>query len=251
MANNEKIIVAGLIVAVLAAGFVLAANNPTAPQTLTEISDTTFDESNYAPQSNEAIAGNITAINLYAIGQTKSWQGYYGNVTATITLDDTVNNTFYNWTSAEPRGEIYATLSDSVTWDTVSCYVLSAANDTAIENFYGMATDDADGVNETFTGTGHPPFEVASRTMTGCPTSYVFRDDAPQTADFVNVLLHDATNAPSGWIYTTMLENKTAGSTNDLTCFNGEECDFQLLVNEDGHGTDTATTTYYFWVELS
>ena len=86
--------------------------------------------------------------------------------------------------------------------------------------------------------------------MTGCPTTYINQNDAAQSANFVNVLLYDPAINDTGWIYTTIIENKTAGSTNDLICYNGESCDFQILVNEDGHGTDTATTTYYFWVEL-
>jgi hypothetical protein len=67
----------------------------------------------------------------------------------------------------------------------------------------------------------------------------------------VNVLLYDNTTInQTGWIYTTLIENRTPSSTNDLVCYNGQACDFQILVNEDGHGTNTATTPYYFWVEL-
>ena len=32
--------------------------------------------------------------------------------------------------------------------------------------------------------------------------------------------------------------------------FDDNPHDFQMIVLEDGHGTDTATDTYYFWVEL-
>lgn len=253
--KETSILFLGALVVVLLAGFTLAANFPTAPESITEITESTFNPDNYAPQSHDAIAGNVTAINMYAIGQTKSWQGYYGNITATITLDDANNNTFYNWSAAEPRGEIYATLNTTIDWGGVDCFDFTAtggdANETIIETYYTIATDDVDGVAETYTATDHPSFEVGSRTMTLCPTTYVFRDDAAQTSDFVNVLLYDATIPETGWIYTTLMENKTAGSTNDLTCFNGEECDFQIFVNEDGHGTDVSTTTYYFWVELS
>ncbi len=235
----------------LAVGVAFAANQPTAPDSLTQGQTSTFNEGNYKLQSVNAIAGNVSALVLHAIGQTKAWQGYFGNITATVTLDDANNFTFYNWSAAEPRGQIYATINKSISWDQVECFnVTNASKETLIENYYNIATDDVDGVAETYTTTDHPSFVVASRTMTGCPTSYIFRDDTRQTADFANVLLSDPNIPDTGWIYTTLIENKTAGSSNDLTCYNGQPCDFQILVNEDGHGTDTSTTTYYFWVEI-
>ncbi len=233
---------------------VFGANEPVAPNTFDVEWQSTFNQSNYALRTHDAFAGNITALSLTAVFQTKAWQGYYGNITATITLDDANNNTFYNWTAAEPRGQVYATLNDSVAWTTVRCF--DYANTTgewwsSIETFYNIDVDHVDGVNETFNQTNHPNFEVGSRTMTGCPTSYVFRDNTAQETDYVNVLLYDP-NRDRGWIYTTLVENKTIGSSqDDKTCYNGEICDFQILVNEDGHGTDTDTTTYYFWVELA
>lgn len=235
--------------------FAIAANEPTSPTELTPSGPSTFDESNYADQTVEALAGNVTALTIAAIGQTKTWQGYYGNITASITLDDANSNTFYNWSAAEPRGQVYATLNNSITWGNVGCYDFASgtfADESTIETFYGIATDDVDGVAETFNQTDHPSFEVASRTMSGCPTTYIFQNDAYQQQDFANVLLYDNSTAinQTGWIYTTLIENKTAGSTNDLVCYNNQECDFQILVNDDGHGTDTQTTTYYFWVEI-
>jgi hypothetical protein len=223
---------------------------------LEQLYSETFDESEYGPISLEALAGNVTAIRIHSVTQTKAWTGYFGNITATITLDDADNYTFYNWSSAEPRGQIYASLNDSVDWNIVNCFLFSDAtgndNWNTIESFYNIDYDDADGVNETYTTTGHPDFQIGSNTITGCPTSYIFRDDDPQTADFVNVLLYDDSNQGSGWVYGTLIENKSnaSGSPADKTCFNGELCDFQLLVNEDGHDTDNGTTTYYFWVEL-
>ena len=230
--------------------------DPTAPQSLTEGLHSSFNEGNYATQSIEALAGNITAVVIDAIGQTNAWQGYYGNITATITLDDANNFTFYNWTSAEPQGEIYATLNSSIAWSGVRCFDFSnmsgGANWNTIESYYSIDTDDDDGVNETFSLTDHTNFEVASNTQTGCPTTYVYMNDQAQTVDFANVLLYDPSINDTGWIYTTIIENDTVGSSQgDLVCYNGQSCDFQILVNEDGHGTDTTSTTYYFWVELS
>lgn len=228
---------------------------PTPPTTLTPGPTSTYNPSNFGLQSHSAIAGNITGLVLVGLSQTKAWQGYYGNITGTITLDDANNFTFYNWSSSEPRGQVYATLNTTIAWTTVGCFNFTSAGGLAtwqtIETYYGIANDNSDGVNETFTATNHPSFQVGSRTMTGCPTTYINQNDTAQAANFVNVLLYDNTTInETGWIYTTLIENKTAGSTNELICYNGQPCDFQILINEDGHGTNTATTTYYFWVEL-
>ncbi len=120
---------------------------------------------------------------------------------------------------------------------------------TDIESYYGIDPNDSDGADETYTDT-YPGVVVGTNNITGCNSTYIFRDDASQTSDFQNILLSDPANTGTEWIYTAIIEDST-GATTDLTCFNGQECDFQILVNEDGHGTDTATTTYYFWVELS
>ena len=36
----------------------------------------------------------------------------------------------------------------------------------------------------------------------------------------------------------------------DANNFAGRTSDFEMIVLEDGHGTNVATTPYYFWVEL-
>jgi len=235
---------------------VYAASEPTAPTSLTQSSSSTFNGSNYALQTVPALAGNITALLIHGVAQTKAWQGYYGNITGSITLDDVNNYTFYNWSSAEPQGKIYATLNSSIAWNAVECFNFTntsdaGANVSTIESYYGIVDNDDDGIDETFTATDHPTFQVGSRSLTGCPTTYIYQDDTIQTSNFVNVLLYDAQLNGTGWIYTTLIENQSSGATNDLICYNNEECDFQILVNEDGHGTNVATTTYYFWVELN
>jgi len=243
------------ITLILSTAVLVHAADPAAPSNITATLTSSYNTANYQPLTIDALAGNITALVVYAIGQTKGWQGYYGNISATITLDDADNFTFYNWTSAVPRGQIYATLNSSITWGGVTCFnfsELSTANFLTIENYYGFTSPDVDGVNETFAQTDHPTFEVGSVTMDDCPTTYIFQNDVEQETNFVNVLLYDPTLNDTGWIYTTVIENRSTatGSPQDLICYNGQPCDFQILVNDDGHGTDTQVTPYYFWVEI-
>lgn len=255
--RTNSVILISIFLMLLAIYGASAASAPNAPQTLTRGASSTFDESNYAPQQTDALAGNITAVNLKAISQTRAWQGYFGNVSGYITLDDANNYTFYNWSAAEPRGEIYANdiLDGGWTpdWPNVVC-AWGAGTNNAPLNFqsrYGIQQDDYDNVTITYNVTSHPSFEIIDRTITGCPTTYIWRDDNYQTEDFANLLMFDSTRDQNdSWIFTTIIENKDLSNKTDISCYNGELCDFQLLVGEDGHGTDTSTRPYYFWVNL-
>ena len=64
--------------------------------------------------STKAEAGNVTELNISATVVTRGWQGYYGNVSGTITLDDGLNNTMYSWALADPEGEVYASRNNSI-----------------------------------------------------------------------------------------------------------------------------------------
>ncbi len=121
-----------------------------------------------SPPSISAASGNISSLILDGESVTQSWQGYVGNVTGTITLDDQWNYTLYDWTLADPSGEVYATYLSTVDWTKgyISCWNWS--NTTAgylqlseLEEYPGAGapndfsgmyadSDDVDGMNETF-----------------------------------------------------------------------------------------------------
>ena len=56
---------------------------------------------------------------------------------------------------------------------------------------------------------------------------------------FEEVLLSDGTNT----VFAALLEE-------DMSGFDGSSHDFQMMVLENGHGTDTDTTPYFFYIEL-
>ena len=75
-------------------------------------------------ESIEAQAGNVTALNINHTRVTEAWQGYYGNVSGTVVLDDANNNSMYDWAIAIPSGEVFATRnSGSVTWSNIACAI--------------------------------------------------------------------------------------------------------------------------------
>jgi hypothetical protein len=218
-----------------------------------------------SPGQVAAQAGNITSINIEGVSITRSWQGYFGNVTGVITLDDANNNTLYNWTAASPSGEVYASNS-SVTWSSIQCFNFTASgflnnteedilqagstslhgkNMTLLEQEFGIKWDDVDGVNETFSeNRSHEIFHIGSLEFdqNECPTTYIYGSNGQGVPNqFEEILMWSPeTNAT---VFVGLLES-------DLVGFNNAEHDFEMIVLENGHGTDTSVTNYNFYVEL-
>jgi len=218
-----------------------------------------------SPSSVQAQAGNVTELNIFGYSITQSWQGYFGNVTGTIQLTDGSDNVFYNWSLASPQGEIYASTNSSIDWAYVQCFNFSAAgtyaddtaqagatslygtNLTQLESAFNIGSTDVDGVNETFTllGAGtHDLFYTNSLQFSEgeCPNTRVFSDAGTgESNKFEEALLYEPTTRSV--IFASILDQDLAG-------FDSRTHDFEMLVLEDGHNADTATTTYYFYVEL-
>lgn len=211
---------------------------PTSPTTFNRDSSSRRSETGANQQLN-ALAGNVTQVTVEAVSITKSWQGYYGNVSGRITLDDANNNTFYNWSLATTDGEIYASRETSPTWASAAC--ADNAQIAAEETALGQSATDNDAVSVTFTNTtNHPAFDVGTVSITAndCSAANMFDNNGAQTSEFFNVLLYEGSHI----VYTALMQGGATG-------FNGQTWDFELLVGEDGHG-DSSVTPYYFFVEL-
>lgn len=190
-----------------------------------------------------AVAGNLTEINFQSDTITNTWQGYFGNISGSIKLGDSNNNTFYDWTTASPNGEIYATRTISTpSWGTIACATEAQINseDTAL----GVnQTTDADSVNRTFLNTtSFNSFFVANININSTQNCYavnLYNDTGASSSDFQEVLLHDG----SSIIYTALIKQDAIG-------FDNRTHDFEMLVGENGHLGDNNPTPYYFYVEL-
>lgn len=197
--------------------------------------------------NHSALAGNVTEITVTGFSTTQSWQGYFGNVSGTIQLADASDNVMYNWSLASPEGEIYATTDTSVAWENIACFNLSA-NHSNFETTFNIISDDADGINETFSDAGtHDMFYTNNVQFAAgdCASTSIY-DSTGASVDnnFEEVLLTDNAAAGNQIIFAAILDEE------DVSGFDNKYHDFEMLVLEDGHGTDTATTTYYFYVEL-
>lgn len=257
--KNTTIFILGFIAAFsLLTVFVLADSDPPfGVREITEIGSSRPDLTTYPPDSLDNVAaGNVTELTMYGISTTKAWAGYYGNITGTITLETSDGYVFYNWTAAEPKGEIYASTVGAITWANIGCFLFDGSGGNfdveAAEGWYGIEDDDADGINETYMPLTNMAFEVGTVAIAAdsCPATNTYRyGQTPVNVnnDFENVLLTDE----DALVFTTVIENSDADISADIVGFDDREHDFQLLLAENGHdGQEDTLTTYYFWAEI-
>lgn len=220
----------------------------------------------HAAGSQDAIAGNVSNISITSLSVTRSWQGYFGNITGTVVLSDASNNQMYNWTVGSPVGQIYASTANNLNWYNVQCFNNSATgainpanefggtwnqkgmNLTQLQNTYGINATDADSVNNTFYLTGansHTTFFVANWSFpdTLCNSTRIYDNTGQGVAThFQEVLQYEpSTNAV---VFTSILNNDQPG-------FDSKPHDFEMLVLVNGHGTNTSTIPYYFYAQIS
>lgn len=253
-----------LVIFVLFAGLAASVGSvPQGPNSINRTDTGRYFNSSF-PYPVSAIAGNVTALVIQHTRVTEAWQGYYGNITGAITLDDAVNNTMYRWDIPDPQGEIYAANYSAVAWNNIYCMNLTHfrnvsaqssegpgqivynINMTQIELNFGVNLTDKDGLNETFndTYTDVQGFRAGPTTidaLDGCSLAHPFNREAHNTV-WDELLLTDNTSLVFTSIIRENADNFKAGN---------EKADFQVMVLENGHvGQEDASTTYYFFVEI-
>lgn len=256
-----------LIVFGLTISMVLA--DPSGPNTFSVESQRRMNTSGLGGSADTAVwAGNISRISISGVSLTTHWAGFYGNISGGITLDDENNRTLYNWTNTNPRGEIFATTATSVNWSNgpasdeglgqqnLRCFQMQDivsntsteedVNRTDLEATMGLLENDVDGIDETFTvAQGHVEFTVGSSNFSAnhCSATRMFNSTEQKgVSEYVELILYDDSN--DAVIYTALIANNSMG-------FIGGQTDWEMMVLENGNGTNTAPTTYYFYVELT
>lgn len=206
-----------------------------------------------------AIAGNVTEININGVTVTQSWQGYFGNITGGFVLSDASGNNLYNWSSVNANGEVYASKNSTITWTNIQCFNYTAdgtfnddssqkganslygLNLTQLENNYNISFDDTDGINETFTLNNHEEFYTNNLLFSSgeCKNTKLLNASGSSIFDVVLLYSPEAREV----IFTSLLQDNTNGFDDALH-------DFEMIVLDDGHGTDTVSLDYYFYLEL-
>jgi hypothetical protein len=204
-----------------------------------------------------AYAGNVSALTIYTEAITQGWQGYFGNITGTITLDDSLNRTLYDWALTSPEGEVYATTTNIVSWYNVSCPTANniSYHENTTYKFNTYANDslkpdhDVDGIGETFAADFDLSFYAGPTLIngaSGCKAAYLYVNSAADaTETFTETILQDNSTTNGALIFTSLIkQGKAVG-------FDGISHDFQMIVAENGHNGNEVTTLYYFYVEIA
>jgi hypothetical protein len=232
------------VIMLLAAVTVTAVNSP---------ESVTVNASSHRSLSSAGVAvpaqaGNVSQLIINDTRVTSHWQGYYGLISGTITLDDAAANTIFDWRLASPLGEVYFANASSVTWSNITCINLnisktvggmSKLDTTILEGAFNISSSDADGINDTFNWTYASSFSVGAITIDStynCPMVYTYVNNLSQQSRFKEVALTDNVSA----VFTTLLERDQVG-------FDGGSYDFQSIVPVNSAGI----STYYVYVELS
>lgn len=263
MSKSYLVFILGAILAIVSLSVFVIAVEPNGVSISDQGNETAGVDS---AGQHDAIAGNLSELVITGYSTTQTWQGYYGNVSGAIRLADASSNVMYNWSLADPQGEVYSSKNSSITWTNIQCFNFTAAggysdesgnggttnlngtNLTTLETEYNIGSSDADGVDETFTLSGagtHDLFTTANQQFSEgeCQSTRIYGDTGAGVADeFEEVILYEPAGASV--VFASILES---GSVQG---FDTNDYDFEMLVLEDGHGVDTSTTTYYFWVEL-
>jgi hypothetical protein len=206
-----------------------------------------------------AFAGNITEINIDGTSNSQTWQGYYGNVSGGMYLADSTGEIFYNWTTLGDSGEVYASRNQTIIWTNIQCFNFTAngtyeddsankggtskygMNLSQLEALYNITNNDTDGVNETFELMDHETFYTNNLEFsTGeCPNTRILNESG--SGIFQEILLYSPDNREV--VFASIIMDNTIG-------FDGKTHDFEMMVLDDGHGSDLQTTDYYFYLEL-
>ena len=190
----------------------------------------------------DAMGGNISQVNLAVSQQTAKWQGYYGIVSGDIVLAG-ATNTMFTWSITNRTGEVYATPNSTIPiW--ADYYTTDAAtNDVNIAFNLGTGSGVNDNATDTFTNT-HTAFNLSGNvvlTTTG-PCAKTMDNTSSSIWETVILTDGDGGSTVNDFLFVGLMQEHQVN-------FAGSACDYQMIVPDNPE--DTATTTYYFYVELS
>ena len=205
-------------------------------------SNITSTAPSYSPGNRSDNGGTINTLTFNVVQQDANWKAYVGNISGTLTLDDSNGKSIYQWamTNADITGEIYATKIDNPDWSIINCsnQTTTDAEDTAL----GFSNTSVDSINRTFNETTHQSIFVAGRTIAAntCKATSTYVNNTAQnqsSADFQQILFSSGTDV----VYVSPInQGKTSYDGNSTV-------DFQMLIADD---ITAAITPYYFFVEI-
>ncbi|MEM4266337.1 MAG: hypothetical protein QXX65_04655 [Candidatus Woesearchaeota archaeon] len=191
------------------------------------------------PSQIVAQGGNITTLSIAIQHQTRGWQGFVGNLTANLTLEDASGERMFAWNITNISGEIYASRNGTIDWN-----LISVQNDCSVDE--ELTGKGSDRVSKTFKPSANTVnFSVGTIQFNSSTTcaAWPFVNNSRQTTTnlFENILLSRGTT-PNGnqSIYVGILQDGVSG-------YDGNTYNFQLLVPVN---RTSGFTTYYIYAEI-
>jgi len=178
--------------------------------------------------SNQSAGGYVTQIDIYTANtQTQKWQGYYGNVSGNIYLNDSTDNSMYTWVVNLTNTFVYATTNSTLpSWSS-----LVVADNASLDSLWNFGAS-SDNITNTYVPSAATP-NFAGRSVAN-PLNVT---TAAGYLDYVVAGVDVSTKTNVLWAGTIY-----SGMTN----FKGNPADYELLVPVDPTGPDV----YYFYIEL-
>jgi hypothetical protein len=236
----------GIILAAIIVSAVFAMAMPAIvralPQGATDDAGPTSTKSLTSAGSNISKGGYVTEINFSTEQRTAKWQGYYGNVTGSIVLEDGDDHEMFNWTwYASKGGEVIATTNDSIPpWESLAATAIDGSDMDTIGSLWGWESTQSDDARHTFED--HDTSVVIAGISIGT-TNGTDSLGAGNAGDFKEVVLTDgATAIKKDFLFVAIIND-------DAIAFDGTAKDFEMLVPVGD--TPASTEQYYFYVELT
>lgn len=178
-----------------------------------------------------AEGGNVTSLDVAGQSVTRVWQGFFGQVSGNLTLEDATGDQFFNWSIGTPNGTVLASRNSTIDWTTVD-----AVTDCDVDT--DLTAQGRDRVSRTFEQnvTISPAIQIGTVSIT----------------DACQVFTH--TSGSPGFNFEEIIANATGVDTiyvsrinPDATGFDGNTYDYQMIVPDN---RTAALTTYFFFVEF-
>jgi len=220
-AEKEKLKKAAQFAAVLLLLAVLASGNASADPELNNTLDVE--------------GGNVTYLDFDSGQQSQIWQGFFGQISGGLVLENSQGYTMYDWTIVEAKGEVLATRHIISDWSQINC---STQNEIYQEEYrLNIPNASSEGINDTYMNTTHPQFEVGLIVINGC-RSTLTDNSTSDKAVFWNIVLNADANRT---VFAGLIEDNVIG-------FNGTAVDYQLLVPAN---RTSGFAVYNFYLDLT
>ena len=197
-----------------------------------------------AAGSDVAGGGNVTTLDLNTDASTVKWQGYVGEVEATLALG-TGSNTLYSF-GAVPNDQInsvFASLDSSFDFSSTQA-VSTEISDGTLDSLWGFTNSDQDSIKTAFTGGDTATISGVANVPAVNLTTYTAAG-ALSTSPYQPGILAD-TASPSAM---TDIAFGVSVSANQKDYSNSSTVDYQLMVPVNDSGSFTGQT-YYFFLDL-